>query len=320
MTRFGVASPLADDLLATSVQRVSIPRSLVRRAYDSPAAHRLVPWPVERRALKSWAARAWESDIDLRRDATLQMKWLLGRSTRADEIDELAPKYAEQRMLRKAAIWRPWRTTRPASCGISELQELVQSGRGVIVSFAHHGDFYGALGSLGFINIHIPTAPAVVTSTASHEERQIARTMAWRGGNVFSSTSSYERLRDILRQGRVIALSCDVAGNAHMTILGRDVQGSSGVAKLASETGAWIMPMNAYRHALGQLVALEAPIDPDSFPDWQTIHAEIARRYEPAILAWPEALHEPLRRWKPADRNDYDEFGYDPKRMASLRI
>jgi hypothetical protein len=49
---------------------------------------------------------------------------------------------------------------------------------------------------------------------------------------------------------------------------------------------------------------MEPPIEPGEFADFDALQSEIARRHEPAVLAWPEGLQEPLFRWRPADAAD----------------
>src|SRR3546814_4715755 len=72
------------------------------------------------------------------------MRHLLERTERADEIPDLARKYAEAQMMRRWLRWKPHLLTHQEVRGV----ENVDRTRSVILSFMHHNQYCGLFWSL----------------------------------------------------------------------------------------------------------------------------------------------------------------------------
>jgi lauroyl/myristoyl acyltransferase len=127
-------------------------------------------------------------------------------------------------------------------------------------------------------------------------------------------------MREFLSAGETLILSFDMPGSLPMTFLGRRVGVASGTARLALESGAPIVPITTRRAGGRQVLQVRESIDPNMFGDAEALQAEIARRHEPAVLAWPEAVENPLRRWNPLDPEDVREFGLTREERDALLL
>jgi hypothetical protein len=105
-----------------------------------------------------------------------------------------------------------------------------------------------------------------------------------------------------------------------MEFLGRPVLAGSGAARLATELRVPIFPIYARQTDAFQHLEVGEPIEPAGISDFTQIQAEIGRRHEAAVLAWPEAVESPLNRWRPGDPADALELGYSEERLATLVV
>ena len=286
----------------------------IARAYDRELAHRLVPWPVARRVVTAVAERAWDNDRLLREHALLHMRYLLEKSERAAEIEGLAREYAIQAYLRLARWFRPWLTSREAPENLELLEKLRGTGRGVILNFAHHGDHAGYLASVARFGypIDIAVDPFFFSESAGPRELQMIATCTRYGGRVFPARGNSELMRQMLRQEHIVALASDVFGGTAVRMLGREVKVASGAARIAKDTGAWVVPFIARRNGREGQAVLQEPLDPTDFDSPESLLYEMMARQEIAMLEWPTAVIAPLRRWAPVGR-DVDLFGWAPQ-------
>src|SRR3954464_14543435 len=86
-------------------------RVLAANAFHHQWVHQSVPLPVTRAVVARQARRTW-AEPSSREQAIRQMRFLLGRSSRAGDVEALAPGYIEQTLLRGEFRWRPGTTTR----------------------------------------------------------------------------------------------------------------------------------------------------------------------------------------------------------------
>ncbi len=234
------------------------------------------------------------------------------------ELDEVAKRYVFEMAKRDELSWRIWLATRIPVDRIHVLREAQARG-GVIVNFMHHGQFGGVFGSLGRYGIetHIATDPWFFTQRSpkynGYRGRQHLRTISHAGGRPFpAAKGSYARMRELLEEGAVVAIASDLPGSTPATFLGREIGVPSGAPRLAVETGALVVPLTAHRDGNFQRLEVGDPIDPAAFDDLHGVLAEILRRHEPAIRAWPEAVERPLRRFRPLTDDDVARYGEDP--------
>ncbi len=294
-------------------------RDLAAGVFHRQWVHQAVPVPLTRALIAVRARRAWQRPA-VREQATRQMRFLLGRSSRSAEVEALARAYVEQAFLRGEYRWRPGLTTRHPIEGMARVHAAAAQSRGVIVNFVHHG-VLGASASLGRagFRVHTPLWDGLFDESTPSQRQW--RTVIGTYTTIFRATGSYPHMKDILGEGEILVMSHDVPGSLPMTFLGRRVGVASGTARLALDTGAVILPITAHRGAgRVQTLRIEQPIDPGRFGSAEALQAEIARRHEPAVLAWPEAVENPLRRWNPLDPEDIEEFWLSPEERDKLLL
>jgi lauroyl/myristoyl acyltransferase len=117
------------------------------------------------------------------------------------------------------------------------------------------------------------------------------------GGTAVSSAVGTEGLLDLLRSGNVVAIASDVPGRTPMRFVGREVLGSFGAARLATETGSPVVVMTSEEDENGPLIRLYEPLDPRDFTSPQALLERMLAIHERVILQWPEATDLPLSRW-----------------------
>ena len=86
------------------------------------------------------------------------------------------------------------------------------------------------------------------------------------GGGIPTSTEiGTQGIVDLLTRGAVVAIASDVPGRTPMTLVGREVLGSFGAARLAMTTGSPVVLLTSERDERGEHVRLHAPLHPQNF-------------------------------------------------------
>lgn len=267
--------------------------TVVRRA--TPAA--AVPALVRRRTTR---ARASETE---RAEARRQMEFLLG--VRAPEVDleAVVDRYLWLMKWRGEARWHHDLLVHQPVEGLEHYEQARAAGRGVLVSFSHHGLYDGVFGSLG--NAGVPCV-AIVTPTMFDGTAPAWMMAQYRIGSVkhpmINANLGVRGFVERLEQGAVLGLATDVPGTKAMSFLGRDVKGSFGLAHIAHKYGVPVVQVSAVRlpddgpHPHQKLV-ISPVIDPADHDGPQSILDRVVAGLEEAVLAWPEAYDQPLKRW-----------------------
>jgi lauroyl/myristoyl acyltransferase len=290
-----------------------------RRAYFTPGVHRAVPLPVACRLIDARAERVWRTRPDVRADATRQMRYLLGRSSRSEEVPDLARRYVRVTRLRAELSWRPWLTV--GFDGLSTVRSLLMES-GLLVSFVHQGRYGRAFDVFRRhrIPVTLPASPHLLAPDAGRDAEHRMAILGRGTTSVVSARGSRALLRDSLLDGGCVGIAHDVFGSCEVTFLGRRVKCAPGIAELAVETGCPILPifnLPIPGHALTRLQVGD-PLRPADFGDPAAMLQALVSAHEPAILAWPEAVDMPLLRGLPADPDDFAAFGYADGNVVSF--
>ena len=287
--------------------------NVIRRAYATPGFHRLVPWPVALSTVRVRATRLWRVPA-LRDHARESMAFVLAGTSRADEVDAAARRWVFETVKRDELTWRPWQTTRLPVEGTEIIRDSTAAGRGVILSFFHHGQYGGVFGSLSRYGILSQVAvlpmffePPKPGYDGLRDIRHMA-TVTTGGAVIFSARHSYAHMLQLLADGQVVAIASDLPGSLPATMLGRRVGLASGAARLARDSGAPIVPVTAWQRGGLQALVVGDPIEPSHHADLAAIQQAIASAHEPALLAWPEGLMEPIERWHVLDEAEAPAF------------
>lgn len=282
--------------------------------YSWAPLHRTLPIEPTLRLVR-WRADHALANPTIRYQAETHMRFAIGKTERAHEVERLAREYVFQYYKCRETDARPWLVTHDAIDGLDRLRDARAQGRGVVLHFLHHGQVVGMLASFGRhgVKVHAPVARFLTTHPAPRD-RRASRTARSTGNVYFRAEGSYPKMMGFLRAREVVAVSSDVHGPTRMRFLGRQVRGAAGVARLAIKSGAPIVPVTVHKQGIGQRLVVGEPIDSRDFSSGPELQQEILSRHEPSVLAWPEAIWRPLDRWRPVP-DDFDEIGLNDPRM-----
>lgn len=258
---------------------------------------RAVPWLVRRRVERLWADPAYRAAIER------QMRVLLERTERAPEIPDLARRYAEHSMARRYLRWHPRALTRQRVQGVEWLTTRRDPARGTVLNFLHHHHYEGMFASLARVGVDmdiLALADALAPGVPA-ELRQHMRLIG-SGGHLIPTTEGSAAVKERLLQGRIVAIASDVPSRTVVEFLGRRVLGSSGAARLAVATESPAVVVTPVREAGGgHYLQVHPPLEPSDFATPEELLAAMLRMHEVAVLAWPEALENPVSRWGQLD-------------------
>jgi lauroyl/myristoyl acyltransferase len=260
-------------------------------------ARRLVPVPLVPLVARRRADKLWANDAFRARQIE-SMEFLLGESSRADEVPELAYAYTEQMVLREHLRWHPRAISRQRVDGIEWLTTRRDPQRGVIISFTHHHRYDGLFPSLAQLGLTTKMVinPEIAKPEAGIELAQHLR-VAGRGGVFVTTEGGTSALAAHLEPGTNLGLAIDFPGRTPVTFLGRSVLGSFGTPALAVRTNTPVVMATHRRDADGPYVRLDPPLEPSDYPDPSKLLDDLLQRHGEAILDWPEALESPQARF-----------------------
>ena len=281
---------------------------------------RFIPWRALPGVARRRVDKLWKNDA-YRTAQEKNMQFLLEFTDRVDEVPQIAREYAEFDVLRKYRMWHPRQLSHQQVKGMEWLTTKRDHSRGVMLSFVHHGWYNAAVSSTGracddFAGVpkserpgslfHGVVAPEAFDPNAPVLLRQHFKVCDY-GPNMtlMSATDGVPKMVEMLEQGEILCVAFDVAGRTPIKFLGRDMLGSFGSARMAVQTNSPVVLLTSHKGENGEpWVQVHEPIEPKDFPDPADLLAEIIRRHEPAILAWPAAYDSPYSRLaeaKPAE-------------------
>jgi lauroyl/myristoyl acyltransferase len=232
----------------------------------------------------------------VREDARAQMRFLLEHSRPDVDLEAVARSYVAYQARRGELRWHPELITSLRVEGVEHLSAAQALGRGVVLSFIHHGIYEGALASvagLGFPS-QMVVYPYMLEPDAPLWLQQHVRVATSNGGAPVSSAIGADGLADLLGRGEIVAIASDVPGRTPIKLVGREVLGSFGAARLPMATGSPVVVMTSGEEGV---VTLHEPLLPGDHETAQSLLEAILGRHEEALLRRPEAYDLPLSRW-----------------------
>ena len=239
----------------------------------------------------------------IRRRAEVNLERVLGETDRRDEIPALAAPYLYENAMRWFLNFKADAIHKTSVKGREHAEHVVDdTGRGVIFSFMHIGTWMALLALPGQL------AEAGVEYALPVGFGQTAELSGWVGlwvaqgmrylheeANQVLAVGSYDRLRDVLNARGVVTLAFDVPGHAPATMLGRHIGLKAGTARLSTETGAPVLPVQSTLRRGRLVVEILPPIEPAA--TLAETQANLATEMERLILARPEAVDHPTWRY-----------------------
>jgi lauroyl/myristoyl acyltransferase len=261
----------------------------LRRAVPAP----LLPLLVAVRTRLAWSRAA------VRADARAQMGFLLEHTRPEADLETVARAYVRYQARRGELRWHPRLVTRMRVKGIEHLAGARDRGHGVLLNFMHHGYYDGAFPSFARLGVrcNMVVYPYMLEPDAPLWLQQHVALACIGGGRPVSAAVGTEGMLDLLGSGEVLAIASDVPGRTPLRFAGRDVLGSFGAARLATDAAAPVVVMTSEEDARGPYIRLHAPLEPAAFASPQELLEAMLAIHESAQTRWPEATDLPLSRW-----------------------
>ena len=144
----------------------------------------------------------------------------------------------------------------------------MRDGRGVIYSFIHLGAYQGVFAPIHRLGIktHFPVGPWLIDPPEDNEWG--LRVEHWRRRlevldiGMIPLKGSYEVLRALLEQRKLVMIAFDMPGSLEIEYLGKPVMVASGTANLAFQTDSVVIPAHRIRHGLGYTIEIGPALDP----------------------------------------------------------
>lgn len=241
----------------------------------------------------------WQNE-EFRSAQEAEMQFLLEYTDRAPEIPELARGYTEFALLRGYRRWHPGHLSRQPVNGAEWLTTKRDPERGILLSFLHHAQYDGLFASLARhgVALHTVVAPEAFDPASAVQLRQHFKVAGMMPSTTLvPATIGTAGMVELLEKRAILAIASDVAGRTPVQFLGRELRGSFGAARIATQTTSPVVLVTSHRGADGSpWLQVHEPLEPGDFADPADLLAEVMRRHEPAVLAWPEAFDSPYGR------------------------
>jgi len=245
------------------------------RLYGSPAVHRLLPTPVALRVAALRGILEWYLLRGRRAHAISATAALHGLPASLAETARRARRRVVEDAVRAELEWRPWLWRELEFDGLEHLEaaRTLRDGR-LIVATLHLGPYVGAIHGLAAqgLKLYVCQSAEYATAAALHGRRgrwsvQQMRWVEEAGCRIIPNRGSYRLFKALLNRGEACFFALDSPGRARLRLAGHAVRVQVGVASLALETSAPILPVLVVRQGWRQRGVLFAPIDPVGFPD-----------------------------------------------------
>lgn len=282
---------------APQMPRVGVALSIV----TSPTLHALLPRRVAVAAAEARALLLWRLRPEARERARAAMAAIVGGTTRASEVEQLARRHVVEKDVLRALFWQPCTPAASDARSRANLETALASGRGVLFSICHVGPYFDAPSP------YVDCARAKFSvaggwwfepPTPDYAGRRLAcwqRKGDMRGQRVLLSAGSFALLEALLEEGELVELFFDLPGSRGTRFLGKEVMLASGTARLAMSTGAIVVPARTRREGHRIWVDVAAPVDPREFTGAEQLHQALADVHSELILEFAETLEDPRR-------------------------
>jgi hypothetical protein len=274
------------------------PAPLAIRIRTSTLLRRGVPTGLAVARAERKARRLWATHPPTREHALEVVRAIVAGTDREGDLEELAERHVIERAAWEALFWQPWRPPAVEGDSLRRLREAQAADRGVILSGAHVGPFFGISFGLDTVGIrHFVVMGDWYYEKPSHDlwGRRMAR---WRIGlpelPVVRPRGSYDVLAQLLRQGLTATVYFDLPGSHETRFLGKPVMLVDGTARLACETDAVVLPQRIRREGADSRIDYFPALDPRSFSGPDELHDALAAEHERLILEDPATLQDPM--------------------------
>lgn len=280
---------------------------VVARLRGSVLLRRFVPLPVAVALIRLAYGTLFALRPERLEPVRAVLAAVVGGTPAEARLEELARRHPVAMAEAQELSWRPWRLGGIPVDNPERISAARATGRGVLMSFTHHGPFHGRRSLAPWTRpAHGPTGDWLYLPPPKGYFGywfEYCRRMTRNSGfHVLPAKGSYPVLAALLRQGRLVSIALDMPGRTPTRFLGKQVQMTSGTARLAMETGALVVPC-AMVHGRR--------------PEWRN---EVGDAFDPADFASVEELHQALADWHSERILSSPEYYEDPARPGGWAV
>lgn len=267
-----------------------------------------LPVPLLRLLVELRTRLAWR-DEKVREDARREMALVLGHTRPDADLESVAHEYVRRQRLRGELRWHESLLDTMPMEGVEHLLEAEALGRGVVLSWMHHGQLEATMKLMADHGLRLTVigAPKLFGDLPAWLVQH--NHLATRGGHTMvPADAGVPAFLDVLKNGGVLSIAMDVAGRTPVRFLGRDLVGSFGAPRMAMEVGAPVVVLTSRLRDKGDLIptaTFHPALFPEDFADPRALHARMLEICEPSIVQDPELYDIPSTHWGiPADASD----------------
>ena len=214
------------------------------------------------------------------------------------DLDEMTRRHVQFTQRRAEYRFHPDLVSDQEIVGLEHLVGARDRGRGVLLSFMHYGHYDGcwlALKKAG-LELDAMVIPFLYDGVGSDWQRQHAQLLRM-GARLHSVAGGSQVVRDLLSQGRILALASDVTSRTKVHFMGKDRLASFGAPRIAHEMGVPVVVMTFEWTGKRPRIRLHEPLDPADFPDAWGLFDRMLAIHEEAVREWPWSYELPTDRW-----------------------
>jgi lauroyl/myristoyl acyltransferase len=214
------------------------------------------------------------------------------------DLDEMTRRHVWFTQRRAEYRFHPDLVSDQELVGLENVEQACAGGRGVLLSFMHYGHYDGCW--LTLKKAGLETDAMVIQflydGIGTDWQRQHARLLRM-GTRMHSVEGGSQVVRDLLAEGRVVALASDVTSRTKVPFMGKDRRASFGAPRIAHEMGVPVVVMTFSWTGRKPRITLHEPLQPVDFPDARALYDRMLEIHEAAVREWPWSYELPQDRW-----------------------
>ena len=295
------------------------------RLLTSERLHRRIPDPLMRRLARA-AGRARWLWPPARRRAIGRVSLTVAGTEREKDTIALAREELVIRTLHSCFIWRPWIAANTPLLGRDTLDAALASGRPVILASVHlTGDCVSVLAEHGYRDIATVSGPWLFPADGmlpagflGYKVLAFRRRTEETGTRLIPAGGTYELLRALLADGVTLMLMADLAGTVRTRMAGKVAHLRGGLARLACEADALVVPVVAPVARGGASVRVLEPVDPRMADGPQEVLDRLGAIFGQVMVDHAASV-EPLGHTRGIWREDGESYPIELWRTPGLR-
>jgi lauroyl/myristoyl acyltransferase len=265
------------------------------RVYSIEALHRALPAAV---GVRLAGAAGWLSWVrpGTRRAALDRAAGWLGPEADRGELRRLARRHLYEQRASSEIFWRPWLARGMRIEGLEHLDAARRDGRGVILAGLHSGPMWSLHQALALRGVRLyvsrarPVEGSVHSGPGARYPLVNVRRLEQAGCVWVGRGDSFRLWRALLERGEACWLAFDIPPRRvgrETVVAGHGARLASGIASLACDVGAPVVPAFTLRDGPRPVGRVLPPVEPGGL-DAEEMHRRIADALGKVWRAHPE--------------------------------